>query len=70
MITESDTELRIGSGKLKKGRELGEADYALLPGTERIMNSSFWIGCFPALGERELSKSASAIRSFIEARTK
>ena len=70
MITESDAELRIGSGKLKKGRELGEADYALLPGTERIMNSSFWIGCFPALGERELSKSAGAIRSFIEARTK
>lgn len=70
MITESDAPLRIGPGPLKRGRELGEADYAQLPGTEAIMNNSFWVGCFPALGERELSKTAAAVRAFVESKAK
>lgn len=70
MITESGAPLRIGGGPIKRGNELGEADYALLPGTEAIMNNSFWVGCFPGLGERELSKTAAAIRAFAESKSK
>ena len=64
MITDADVELRIGAGRLRNSRELGEADYAQLAGTEFIMNNSFWVGCFPALGERELSKTVATIREF------
>lgn len=64
MITDADVELRIGAGSLRNSRGLGEADYAQLAGTEFIMNNSFWVGCFPALGERELSKTVATIREF------
>ena len=65
MIVDSDVELRIGNQPLKNSKDLTEADYELLPGTEYIMNNSFWIGCFHALGEFELSKTVSVIKEFI-----
>ena len=66
MMTEGDIDFRIGNSPLLNSRDLGESLYARLPNADFIMNNTFWIGCYPALGEPELSKSASAIRGFCE----
>ncbi len=64
MITESDCVFRIGNSPLMHAKDLSEDTYKKLPNAEFIMNNSFWIGCFPALGESELLRSAAAIREF------
>lgn len=58
--------LRIGNSALLKSCDLGEADYAKLPQTEFIMNHTFWVGTFPALGEKELSKTVQTIHDFVK----
>lgn len=70
MITTADINLRIGNSQLINSQNLSEEDYARLPSSEYIMNNSFWIGCFPALGEAELSRTTLTIRGFIEEKTK
>lgn len=66
MVTTADFLLRIGSGTLMHCSELTEEHYAQLPGTEFIMNNTFWVGCFPGLGEKELAKTAAVIHRYIE----
>ena len=63
-MTDNEVPLRIGNSDLKFSCELTEADYALLPNTESIMNNSFWIGTFPALGTAELERTSKAIHEF------
>ncbi len=70
MITDADISLRIETNPLQSSKTLSEADYAKLEGTEFIMNNSFWIGCFPALDERHLSKTVAVIGEFIAQKTK
>ena len=36
------------------------------PNTEFIMNNTFWVGTFPALGEEEVTRIADTIREFVE----
>ncbi|MBO4555944.1 MAG: lipopolysaccharide biosynthesis protein RfbH [Elusimicrobiales bacterium] len=65
-MTYNEVLLRIGSGALKKSCELAEAGYASLPETEFIMNNSFWVGTFPALGRAETDRISQAIHEFIK----
>ena len=64
-FVENEISLRIGNGELKKSNELSEEDYGLLPNTEFVMNNTFWVGVFPALGEKEMTKISDTIHSFI-----
>ena len=57
--------LRIGKSALLTSTKLTEKEYALLPNTDFIMNQTFWVGTFPALGEEELAKTAAVIHQFI-----
>ncbi len=66
MIVENDIPLRIGNGKLISSKQLSEEDYKLLPNTEFIMNNTFWVGVFPALGTKELDRTVDVIHRFIE----
>ena len=66
MIVDNDINFRIGKGKLINSKDLTEESYKLLPNTEFIMNNTFWVGTFPALGEEEISRIANTIRRFIE----
>lgn len=68
MLVDSDVQLRIGDSKLLNARDLTEADYALLPNTDFIMNNTFWVGTFPALDEPELARIAQAIHDFIQSK--
>ncbi|CDE88534.1 TPA: lipopolysaccharide biosynthesis protein RfbH [Candidatus Gastranaerophilales bacterium HUM_20] len=67
MIVDNDVDFRIGKcPNILKPQVLTEDTYKLLPNTEFIMNNTFWVGTFPALGEEEVTKIANTIRKFIE----
>ena len=65
MITENDITFRIGSDKLMTSKDLTEDSYKLLPNTDFIMNNTFWVGTFPALGEEEISRISNTIHEFV-----
>ena len=65
MIVENDIDFRIGNSKLINSKDLTEEDYKLLPNTDFIMNNTFWVGTFPALGEEEITRIANTIRDFV-----
>lgn len=65
MIVDNNVELRIGNSALIKSKELTEEHYKLLPNTEFIMNNTFWVGTFPALGDEEIDRIAGTIKSFL-----
>lgn len=66
MIVDNDINFRIGAGKLMNSKELNEESYKLLPNTEFIVNNTFWVGVFPALGEIEMKKIADTIHKFVK----
>ena len=66
MFTENDIDFRIGASDIIHSKELTEDHYKLLPNTDFIMNNTFWVGVFPALGEKEITKIADTIKSFID----
>ncbi len=70
MMVDNEIDLRIGNGGLMKSCDLTEKEYALLPNTDFIMNNTFWVGTFPALTEKELSKTSEVIHSFVKEHTK
>ena len=69
-FVENDIKLRINNSSILSSKDLTENDYKLLPNTEFIMNNSFWVGVYPALGEREINKISKFIHTFIEIKNK
>ena len=65
MIVDNDVDFRIGNSKLLNSKDLTEEHYKLLPKTEFIMNNTFWVGTFPALGDEEISRISNVIHNFI-----
>jgi len=53
--------MRLLDGELMISSSLTEADFAKLPNTETILNSSFWVGIWPGLTDEDLSRIASEI---------
>lgn len=66
MITENEVQFRIGNSKLMSSKDLTEDVYEKLPNTEFIMNNTFWVGTFPALGEKEIKRIAQTIQEGIK----
>lgn len=64
MFVENEIQLRIGNSGLISSNELNEEHYKLLPNTDFIMNNTFWVGTFPALGEKELNRTSELIHKF------
>lgn len=65
MIVDNDVNFRIGNSALINSKNLTEEHYKLLPKTEFIMNNTFWVGTFPALGEAEISRISDAIHACV-----
>lgn len=65
MFVENDIELRINNSGILNSKNLGEDDYFKLPNTDFIMKNTFWVGVYPALGPKELDKTANILRKFI-----
>lgn len=66
LATEYDFDFRIGDGPLQNTKNLNEDDYAKLPNSDFIMNNTFWVGCAQNVMENDVSKTVSAIKSFIK----
>ena len=67
-FVENDIKLRINDGGLISSEDLTEEDYKQLPNTDFIMNNTFWVGTFPALGEKEMTKISDTIHKFVKER--
>ena len=65
MFVESEIPMRIGNSDLISSKEMNDDYYKLLPNTDFIMNNTFWVGIFPALGKKELDKTCDLIHKFI-----
>lgn len=65
MITENDVDFRICNSKIINSKELNEEWYKKLPNTDYIMNNTFWVGTFPALGEEDITRISDTIHSFV-----
>lgn len=66
VFTENRYALRILDSQLLYSDEIGEAEYALLPGTEQVVNGSFWTGVWPGLEPEDSDRIAAAILSFVQ----
>ena len=70
MITMSDALLRIASSAPKRGCDLTEEDYKLLPNSDFIMNNTFWVGVAQNLTEADELVSAKVFHDFIKEKIK
>ena len=66
MMTENEIPLRIGNSALLLSNKLTENEYKLLPNADYIMNNTFWVGVFPALGKKEMNRISDLIHTFIK----
>lgn len=66
MIVDNDVDFRIGNSALINSKDLTEEHYKLLPKTDFIMNNTFWVGTFPALGEAEITRISDAIHACVK----
>ena len=66
-VNDDEVQFRIGNSKLLSSKDLNEDLYKKLPNTEFIMNNTFWVGTFPALGEVEITRIADMCHKFIGA---
>jgi len=64
-VDDEQVQFRIGSSELLSSKDLSENWYNKLPNTDFIMNNTFWVGTFPALGEEEITRISETIYSFI-----
>ena len=69
MMTENQISLRIGTSPLLRSCDLTQQEYALLPNTDFIMNHTFWVGTFPALGKEEMERISLTIHQFVKGHT-
>lgn len=69
-FTENDVLIRINNSDVINSKNLTEEDYKQLPNTDYIMNNTFWVGVFPALGKEEMDKISKLIHKFIEEKIK
>ncbi len=65
MIVENEIDLRIGNSAILKSSELTENDYAKLPGTEFIMNRTFWVGVAQNNTPEDMKKISQVIHRFV-----
>ncbi len=68
LIVQNEISLRIGSSALLNSKELGEEHYQRLPGTEFIMNNTFWVGVAQNVTPEDMKKTSAVIHEFIKSR--
>lgn len=66
MMIENEIPIRISDSELLFSNKLTEKEYLMLPSTDYIMNNTFWVGVFPALGKKEMNKISEVIHRFVK----
>lgn len=70
MIAENDIMLRIGNSDLLNSKDLTEAHYQNLKGTEFIMNNTFWVGVAQNNTVADMEKTSAVIHQFVSEKLK
>lgn len=65
---ENEIDLRIKNSKILNSKQLTEEHYKMLPNTDVVMNSTFWIGVWPGLEKHQLDYMVDKIREFIKSK--
>ena len=68
LFVNDSVRIRINDSELLYSNELTEEHYRLLPNTDFIMNNTFWVGIYPALGRKELDKTSKVIHDFVKSK--
>lgn len=66
MVVENDFNLRIGNSELLNSKQLTEENYKALPGTEFIMNNTFWVGVAQNNTPEDMKQTSAVIHEFVE----
>jgi len=69
VFADDNIEMRIRNSKLLSSKNLAEADYAMLPNTDTVLNATFWIGVWPGLRKDQLEYMASKFEEFFNSKT-
>ena len=67
-FVDDDIQLRINDSEIFSSKDLTEEHYKQLPNTDYIMNNTFWVGTFPALGDEEIDRISGTIKEFINSK--
>ncbi len=67
-FVDDDIQLRINNSEVISSKDLTEEHYKQLPNTDYIMNNTFWVGTFPALGDEEIDRISGTIKEFINSK--
>ena len=62
---DNDIDIRIRNSEVLSTKQLTEEHYAMLPNTDVVMNSTFWIGVWPGLTTKQLDYIISKFSEFI-----
>ena len=68
VFVENSIKLRINDSGILYSDNLTQENYKLLPNTDFIMNNTFWVGVYPALGIKEMDRTSGVIHSFIKSK--
>lgn len=63
-VDDDEIRFRVGNSGVLTSKDLTEELYKKLPNTDFIMKNTFWVGTFPSLSEKEMTKIADTIREF------
>lgn len=64
VFVDGEIDLKIGNSDIINSKYLTEEHYKMLPNTDYVMNNTFWVGVFPALGEKQLDKISELIHKY------
>jgi CDP-6-deoxy-D-xylo-4-hexulose-3-dehydrase len=70
VFVNSDIDFRIKNSPLINSSELTEEHYKILPNTDTVMNSTFWIGIWQGITEIEINYIIKIFKNFIKERLK
>ena len=66
IVDNEEIQFRVGNSEIMTSKDLTEEVYKKLPNTDFIMNNTFWVGTFPALGKEEITRISDAIHSCVK----
>jgi len=66
VFTDSDIEMRIRDSKALNSSKLTEEHYKMLPNTDIVLNSTFWIGVWPGLRKDQIEFMISKFDEFFK----
>ncbi len=66
VFVDSEIDMRIRNSEMLRSNTLTEKEYAMLPNTDIVLNSTFWIGVWPGLRKDQLEYIVSTFKRFFE----